>query len=717
MTKRLLFFALSCFIVSLSAQAQPVAPLSGTYYIVGSFSGSSPDPTREFSTLQDAISQLNSLTNPPTDTVRLLIWQSYTTTQSSTTMQHVSNFPVIIKPGPGRTGLVIDYSSTTNGIFRIGADNNDPNTQPDNVIIDGSNTVNGTSRDLTFQFSGTNMRNGLTVIGRSNRVTIKNLNIVNLGTSTQSSHGILIRPRYTPLTLLVPDSLTIENCSISHTGSVNSRGIGVNTSGTAISATGVASVRTIIRNNIITAGAEGIRMEFSKSFEISGNRIAISQSGTNAVRGIYLADDNDASGNVSNVFNNQIISVAYTNASNTNGAKGIELTALGTYNIYNNFITGLSGPTGGTGVLRGLNVSGNGQLATLRFQHNSILIGDSPLNTPDVIVGADFEGNLTSTRFENNIVSVRENDAPNSYCIRLTDPQPAANFISNFNNFHVGGTSTKVGKYDDDEAPTLANWQTASTRDANSISKAVTFVSATDMHLTGSSNGDVDLIGTPIATITTDFDGDSRSPLFPYMGADEASVPLPVELTSFSARRVESGIELSWQTASELNNAGFEVQRQSNGGAWNALGFVQGRGTTTEAQSYSFLDKSASGKVRYRLKQVDFDGRFEYSNIIEVDAGLPKTFELSQNYPNPFNPTTIITYQLPVASEVKLEVYDLLGKKVATLVSGRQDAGLYNYTLNAGALSSGVYFYRLQASSATNGASLFVQTKKMMLVK
>ncbi|MFQ3608076.1 MAG: T9SS type A sorting domain-containing protein [Chloroherpetonaceae bacterium] len=198
----------------------------------------------------------------------------------------------------------------------------------------------------------------------------------------------------------------------------------------------------------------------------------------------------------------------------------------------------------------------------------------------------------------------------------------------------------------------------------------------------------------------------------------QTGVALPVELVSFTGEVRDGAVHLAWRTASELNNAGFEVERKSQGGSWNTLGFVRGAGTTTEAQSYTFVDNSASGTVQYRLKQVDFDGQFEYSNIIEVNAGLPKTFALEQNYPNPFNPTTVIAYQLPVASEVKLEVYDVLGRKVMTLVNGRQDAGAYNFTLNAGNLSSGVYFYRLQAS-ATNGASSsnFVQTKKMMLIK
>jgi hypothetical protein len=215
------------------------------------------------------------------------------------------------------------------------------------------------------------------------------------------------------------------------------------------------------------------------------------------------------------------------------------------------------------------------------------------------------------------------------------------------------------------------------------------------------------------------------TPGAPYGGVVAFSVDagaLPVELIAFSGRKTNDGILLSWKTASEHNNAGFEVQRRiekresrseaggASNEAWQVLGFVRGNGTTTEAQSYSFLDRSASGKVQYRLKQIDFDGQFEYSNIIEVDAGMPKQFALEQNYPNPFNPTTVIAYQLPVASTVSLKVYDVLGKEVVTLVNGRQKAGAYNYTLNAGNLASGIYFYRLQAGN-------FVSTKKMMLVK
>jgi len=192
-------------------------------------------------------------------------------------------------------------------------------------------------------------------------------------------------------------------------------------------------------------------------------------------------------------------------------------------------------------------------------------------------------------------------------------------------------------------------------------------------------------------------------------------ISLPVELVEFVGRNTNNGILLSWKTASEHNNLGFEVQRRSeNQGAgsqeWQVLGFVRGRGTTTDAQSYSFLDRTASGIVQYRLKQLDFDGRFELSAVIEVNAATPTQFVLEQNYPNPFNPTTILTYQLPIAIDVKLEVFDVLGKKVATLVNERQSAGTHNITFNTSGLSSGVYFYRLQAGN-------FSSTQKMILIK
>ncbi|MFO7526662.1 MAG: T9SS type A sorting domain-containing protein, partial [Ignavibacteriaceae bacterium] len=179
---------------------------------------------------------------------------------------------------------------------------------------------------------------------------------------------------------------------------------------------------------------------------------------------------------------------------------------------------------------------------------------------------------------------------------------------------------------------------------------------------------------------------------------------IPVELVSFRAEVVNQNIHLNWITASELNNSGFEVQRQVNimqsgigNMQWEMIGFVEGNGTTTETNHYSFTDKIISaGKYVYRLKQIDFDGSIEYSDIVEVETA-PAVFQLSQNYPNPFNPSTKISWQSPVSSWQTLKVYDLLGREVATLVDEYKPAGSYEVEFDASGLSSGIYYYRLSA--------------------
>jgi hypothetical protein len=283
---------------------------------------------------------------------------------------------------------------------------------------------------------------------------------------------------------------------------------------------------------------------------------------------------------------------------------------------------------------------------------------------------------------------------------------------SNYNLFYpVSATNGNVGYFNAAATPTLADWQTASGQDANSVSKEVFFVSATDLHLTGASNGDVDLAGTPIAGITTDIDGETRSATSPYMGADEASIPLPVELTSFSASYANGSVNLKWSTATETNNQGFEIQRKSNAD-YEVIGFVNGNGTTTQQQSYSFTDNNVSnGVYSYRLKQLDYDGTFSYSNVIEIDISAPLQFELSQNYPNPFNPATMINYQTAAPVNVNLTVFNMLGEEVAVLINNQfTEAGQHSVRFDGSNLASGTYIYRLTAGD-------FVQTKKMMLTK
>ncbi len=191
---------------------------------------------------------------------------------------------------------------------------------------------------------------------------------------------------------------------------------------------------------------------------------------------------------------------------------------------------------------------------------------------------------------------------------------------------------------------------------------------------------------------------------------------LPVELTSFAATTVKDGVQLKWETATETNNRGFEIQRSTGGKEFNTVGFVKGNGTTSQKVSYSFVDKSAqAGKLVYRLKQLDFGGAFEYSKLVEVNYTTPREFSLLKNFPNPFNPTTNISFTLPVESEVKLSVYNSAGQLIKIAAQGKYSAGTQNVVFDASDLPSGTYLYSISAKGK-DGAE-FVQTAKMLLLK
>jgi Secretion system C-terminal sorting domain len=190
---------------------------------------------------------------------------------------------------------------------------------------------------------------------------------------------------------------------------------------------------------------------------------------------------------------------------------------------------------------------------------------------------------------------------------------------------------------------------------------------------------------------------------------------LPVTMLSFTAsvtNRVD--IILTWQTGVELNNSGFDIERRidKDGSSWEKTGFVQGSGTTNEPKSYTYTNKKLqTGTYKYRLKQIDYNGSYEY---FELSSALtihpPNTFALGQNYPNPSNPKSKIDYEIPLKGKVHISLYNLLGQEVLTLVNETKDAGYYTAEFDGSNLASGVYFYRLISEG-------FTSTKKMLLVK
>lgn len=191
---------------------------------------------------------------------------------------------------------------------------------------------------------------------------------------------------------------------------------------------------------------------------------------------------------------------------------------------------------------------------------------------------------------------------------------------------------------------------------------------------------------------------------------------VPVELTSFTVQASTGKVNLNWATATEVNNHGFEIQRKivaaNSQSDWVAIGFKEGAGTTTEKQQYSYVDNIngiTAASLQYRLKQLDFDGTFEYSNIVETNI-LPTKMEVLQNYPNPFNPSTVISFSLVKKEMVTVKIFNTLGQEVATLVNSELEAGYHNVTFNGSGLTSGIYIYSVQVGDNK-------YSRKMMLIK
>lgn len=200
---------------------------------------------------------------------------------------------------------------------------------------------------------------------------------------------------------------------------------------------------------------------------------------------------------------------------------------------------------------------------------------------------------------------------------------------------------------------------------------------------------------------------------FSYWVASSENAPLPVELLSFNYVIKEKDVILKWITASEENNFGFEIERNSyTENIWTKIGFVEGKGTIKSQTNYEFADRKPDiGKYRYRLKQIDFNGNYQYfilNSLVEIQ--LPDKFELEQNYPNPFNNYTIISLICPIDENVKIKVYDITGREILTVIDSYLKQGSYNFKLNTDNLTSGIYFYTLTAGNT-------VITKRMVLIK
>ncbi|MBN2088805.1 T9SS type A sorting domain-containing protein [candidate division KSB1 bacterium] len=191
----------------------------------------------------------------------------------------------------------------------------------------------------------------------------------------------------------------------------------------------------------------------------------------------------------------------------------------------------------------------------------------------------------------------------------------------------------------------------------------------------------------------------------------------PVELSLFIGQVNANQVNLVWKTESESNNFGFEIEKRTNFETKSKkIGFINGKGTTTMPQEYKFVDENVEkGTYYYRLKQIDFDAKFEYSPEIKIVVNIPDEYQLFQNYPNPFNPKTTIAYNLAEAGHVKITIYDITGREIQKVVDKMQEAGHYEFDWDAKnyqnqSIAGGVYYYKLETPN-------FTQFRKMLLLK
>ncbi|MHC1737089.1 MAG: T9SS type A sorting domain-containing protein [Ignavibacteriaceae bacterium] len=575
----------------------------------------------------------------------------------------------------------------------------------ENLIIDGNNAIESAARNLVFVTNAGIHANSYPIrtMGDVNNVVIKNIKITTL---QSTSYALVLSVRNFSSTNFVPDNITIEDCEITNTFGATAQGLAISNSGTPTAfPTGI-----VFKNNVITAKTRGIFLNYAGNTDVFGNEISISQTNTGYMSyGIWGYVIGDVT-NITNIYNNKIKLLASANiAAGDYGVVGIQAGSKGVYNIYNNMIYGFDAlATTENPNVKLFGIRNTSADVTANIYFNSIYLPNIDLvpGTGVVQYVGIYISNGINTLL-NNIVASDEADFP-TYCIYRAGA--LGTLTSDNNDFFVSNaTFGNIGYFNTADAKTFADWKTASGLDANSVNVNPLYTSATDLHLLNNSSPVIGK-GVAIPLFTTDIDGETRDNP-PEIGADEKPGVIPVEFVSFSAAVTGNEVQLGWETATETNSAYFEVERKTVNSDWTKVGKVNAAGTTSDATTYTFTDKQVpNGKIFYRLRQVDLNGTFSFSQQVDVLVDVPATFELSQNYPNPFNPYTTIRYALPQESKVTLEVYTVLGELVANLVNNVQPAGKYSVVLDGSKLASGTYIYRLVANEN-------VMTKKMVLIK
>jgi hypothetical protein len=696
---RNLFYKISFFTLLLSLGVLNAQALSGNYYIP---QGANPQGYASLAAACDAITA-----NGANGVVTFIIDGNLTETAPSiiNNATFTESNRLVIKPAPTKQPTVTFTAvDAANHFFYI--------VNSSYVTLDGSNGNAGDgSRDMTFAFDFPTGRWAIEVQDNSDFITIQNLKVISINTSrTSQAAGIAVDGSIGTVGV-APNDILISNCQVGTETVAFETAVGMWGNDPTSPVTG-----TIIDCDLYGA-RRVITTFFIANNKYINNRISVVDPRVDMTfySGIYIT------GSVVNdttlIAGNKFTKIDVNTTTNKFAGAVVVYGNTGVINVINNFIApnfnnlGTAAANKYFGVVFG-SATWNG---VINIAHNSFRI-DAPTTTGiNACIGYNLNSDATMN-VANNIFH-QGNSTPNTYIIHYPMAESGTNIIQfDYNAYYLAGIGSNFALYNTTTCATLNDWRTATADDPNSVYKMVNFVSNTDLHLTGASNGDWDLHGMPIAQITTDIDGSPRSPLYPYKGAHEGSIPLPVEFTTFTAQQSGETVVLDWSTSTETNNMGFEVERSIDGLTFNKIGFVKGAGTSTTEHSYKFTDNSAiNGTNYYRLRQIDLNGEFVYTSAIEVNFASVNDFTLHQNYPNPFNPSTSIKFALPAPAKVNITVYDMMGSEVANLISKDFAAGSHQVEFNAANLASGSYIYTITATSVDG--KMFKESRKMQLLK
>ena len=605
----------------------PASALAGTYYI--GVAGSGPGGTDpEFATLKAACDTLNisnvsgnttffitsNLVEPANVSIGIdpgsytVTFKPYTATVDTITFTQVADNPGVSGGWVLGTPSLTITSATNYGLVTT-----------ENIIIDGSNTVAGTTRDLVVRTAAgiSGNTNPFRVIGDVNNCVLKNL-VVRTGQSV--SYGISITNRFFAATgNWTPDNITVTNCDVINNLSSSGQGIAISNSGTPTTfPTGME-----FSFNTVVARTRGIFINYGGDANIFNNDITVNQTSTGLFSsGILTLSIGDTT-NVINIYNNKFTLLSTANAnSGTYGIAAIEPGSRGIYNIYNNMITGFAATTSTANpncIINGIRVTS--PLPKVNLYFNTIYLNDLAITpgTGTVLYTGIFVSNGTVVA-NNNIVQTDEADFP-SYAIYRSGT--SGTLVSDYNDFYYSDTTNGfTGYWNAAPTKTLLDWQTASGLDVNSLNVVAPFTSASDLHIPDGTMTLLESAGTPIAMVTTDFDGQLRNASTPDIGADEfAGLPPIFAPTNLTAVADTFAILLNW-TDNSANELGFYIERK-NGDSLSVDPFVVIDTVATDVVSYNDLGRTPNTTYTYRVQAFNLISVSPYSNEVTATTIIP----------------------------------------------------------------------------------------------